>query len=421
MKRIFLIILSLLIVLPLIAKDQQEFLEIKTRYGFKIKRRQPLNFNVFLSSDPVSSRPVLFAAVSVQNDILQFKKDHDAYTARYRISIAVRNDASSILQFSRKHSLTLDNFKQTNSIVEHQSHSYRLDNWNTDAELTQGKYICLLEVEDLITRKTSTKNLILHVTSDFAERKSSPICFLTAHPDSSLEFPLAPHLNHLNYNQNYFAYAHFKTDSESPENVQLRLLRQEEILVDSLIEVQPESGRTEVLFPLPVDILSEGSYRLEMKHRDISENRNFKIAWFRKPVYLYELDLALRPMRYLLPEEEYEQVEDLGRVELEDWFRNFWQEQDPTPKTVYNELQYEYFQRVGESNYKFRSKAREGWETDRGKVFILYGPPEKIENGRYASQSLPYLVWEYADSLNFVFVDQKRNGEFVLKNMEEKE
>ncbi len=74
MKYMFIIIFSLLIILPLSAKDQKELLEIKTRYGFKVKRRQPLNFSVFLSSDPLTSRPVLYAAVSLQNDILQLAR-----------------------------------------------------------------------------------------------------------------------------------------------------------------------------------------------------------------------------------------------------------------------------------------------------------------------------------------------------------
>jgi len=285
----------------------------------------------------------------------------------------------------------------------------------------QGKYTCLLEVEDLITRKTAKKSLTLHVTTDLSGRQSSPICFLSDRPDSSATFPLASHLNYLDYNQPYIAYAYFKTDSNSLQKVELRLMQGEQILVDSLVNIQPESGRLEVFFPLPVDQLAESGYRLEIKYGALTENRSFEIAWFRKPSYLYELDLALRPMRYLLTEEDFEQAKDLNQLDLSDWFHDFWQHRDPTPHSVYNELLYEFYQRVGESNFKFRSKNSEGWETDQGKVFILYGPPDKIENGRYASQSLPYLVWEYTDGLRFIFVDQRRNGEFTLKDTEEEE
>ncbi len=317
--------------------------------------------------------------------------------------------------------MALKEFKRTNSLAEHQSHAYRMDNWNADVKFPPGKYNCLLEVEDLITRKTAKKNITLHVTTDLAERKSSSICFLSQHPDSSTEFPLSPHLNYLNYNQPYFAYAFFKTNLNTPQQVEFRLTQGNKILVDSLVELQPESGRIEAVFPIPMDQLIENEYRLEIKYADISENRNFEIIWFRKPAYLYELDLALRPMRYLLTEEDYDRVKDLNQTELKDWFHDFWQYRDPTPKTVYNELLYEFFQRVGESNFKFRSKKSEGWETDQGKVFILYGPPDKVDNGRYASQSLPYLVWEYKDGSRFIFVDQRRNGEFTLKDTEEEE
>jgi GWxTD domain-containing protein len=58
----------------------------------------------------------------------------------------------------------------------------------------------------------------------------------------------------------------------------------------------------------------------------------------------------------------------------------FWQKQDPSPGTDENEFQEAYLRRWREANTLFRNGAQEGWKTDRGRVYILYGPPEEIDH-----------------------------------------
>jgi GWxTD domain-containing protein len=78
-------------------------------------------------------------------------------------------------------------------------------------------------------------------------------------------------------------------------------------------------------------------------------------------------------------------------------------------------LKTEYFRRVQRANEKFNLRYKEGWETDRGKILILYGEPDKIENRRYAADQKPHLVWIYEkQNLTFLFVDLDRDGEFTL-------
>jgi GWxTD domain-containing protein len=228
-------------------------------------------------------------------------------------------------------------------------------------------------------------------------------------------------VENLNYNQDYYAFTRIKTSQDFDNQVRIRLYKNKKLIDEQLNTVVPDSGLVTILYQLPTEKLTEDSYRLEIEAAGISEKRNFNIVWFRKPTYLYEYELAFRPMRYLFTETQYEEISDLPRADFKEWFEQYWSEQDPTPHTVFNELQAEFFQRVSESNRKFKRRNFEGWETDRGKIFILYGPPAKIENGRYSSHSLPYLVWEYDESLKFVFVDKRRNGEFFLVDTELKE
>ena len=93
----------------------------------------------------------------------------------------------------------------------------------------------------------------------------------------------------------------------------------------------------------------------------------------------------------------------------------YWQKRDPSPDTEYNELKVEYFKRIQIANKKFALRYKEGWETDRGKILLLYGEPDKIENRRYAANQKPHLVWIYNNyNLTFLFVDADRDGEFTL-------
>ena len=414
MKILLLAVFSILLFSSARAAEKQEILELKSRYGFKVMRRQPVNFNIFPDFDSSGNKTKLFASVSLLNDILQFEKNTDTYNARFRISISMRSDSSTILQFSRKHAISFKDFKRTNSKTESQTFVYCLNNPSDSLQMKAGKYTFLLDVEDLITKNTFIKKRVLDLPTDFSQKQSTDICFLQHQPDSSDILPLAPYSNYLDYNTPYMAYARIKTDSSSVDSVHIRLFKDQQLFLQNVQKINLGEAITTINYVLPKDTLTEGEYRLEFEAGGQVLKKHFTVVWFRKPSYLYKYDLALRPMRYLLSEEEYDKADDLNEEQLSAWFKAFWKKRDPSPGTQFNELLDEFYARVSESNYKFRTRAQEGWETDRGRIFVLYGPPPKVENGRYAIRSLPWLEWEYSDSLKFIFVDKKRNGEFIL-------
>ncbi len=68
------------------------------------------------------------------------------------------------------------------------------------------------------------------------------------------------------------------------------------------------------------------------------------------------------------------------------------------------------------TNRNFSYTRKEGWKTDRGRVFIVFGPPDRVERGtpsRYTQGD--YEVWYY-DELRekFVFLDEYGFGDFRL-------
>jgi GWxTD domain-containing protein len=82
-------------------------------------------------------------------------------------------------------------------------------------------------------------------------------------------------------------------------------------------------------------------------------------------------------------------------AERYEFIERFWQQRDPSPGTTKNEFRDEHYRRVAYANARFPA-AEPGWKTDRGRIYITWGPPDLIEahpsgNGR----SGPFEIWRY--------------------------
>jgi GWxTD domain-containing protein len=73
----------------------------------------------------------------------------------------------------------------------------------------------------------------------------------------------------------------------------------------------------------------------------------------------------------------YDSFVTLGRGEQEAYLRDFWNRHDPTPQGQQNAVEQKFYQRVAIANQQFGGYRR-GMETDRGRVFIRYGPPDEV-------------------------------------------
>ncbi|HEY6807938.1 MAG TPA: GWxTD domain-containing protein [Gemmatimonadales bacterium] len=133
------------------------------------------------------------------------------------------------------------------------------------------------------------------------------------------------------------------------------------------------------------------------------------------------LDSMYAPLIYLMTAGEQGQYSTLSVDAKRRWLRDFWTRRDPTPGTARNERLERFYRLVQEADGKFREgglSAIPGWRTDRGRVYILYGPPDEVLDRRSNNQqgSLPYEVWKYTRdrALKYVFADLTRFGNFAL-------
>ena len=73
--------------------------------------------------------------------------------------------------------------------------------------------------------------------------------------------------------------------------------------------------------------------------------------------------------------------------------------------------------RVRIATEKYKNIARKGWQSDMGRVYIMYGEPSEVERHPNDSGMRPYEIWKYNDiegGVQFVFGDLTGFRNYVL-------
>ena len=113
-------------------------------------------------------------------------------------------------------------------------------------------------------------------------------------------------------------------------------------------------------------------------------------------------------VRWIITDEEQKAFKLLSNDEERDQFiEAFWQRRDPTPDTIENEFKEEHYRRMAYANEHFAAGIP-GWKSDRGRMYIMYGPPDEIEShpsgGSYErpmeegggeTSTFPFEDWRY--------------------------
>ncbi len=113
-------------------------------------------------------------------------------------------------------------------------------------------------------------------------------------------------------------------------------------------------------------------------------------------------------VRWIITDEEQKAFKLLSNDEERDQFiEAFWQRRDPTPDTIENEFKEEHYRRMAYANEHYAAGIP-GWKSDRGRIYIMYGPADEIEShpsgGSYErpmeegggeTSTYPFEDWRY--------------------------
>ncbi len=141
------------------------------------------------------------------------------------------------------------------------------------------------------------------------------------------------------------------------------------------------------------------------------------------PMAEEELALGLRHARVIASQAERARIDAVTEGTLEEqraFLASFWRNRDTDGRPTTNTARDEFYQRLGPVNDQFREPGgRDGFESARGRVYLLYGPPSQVERRPFSPETYPYEIWSYNNipgegSGTFIFADRFTSGQYDL-------
>ncbi len=178
-------------------------------------------------------------------------------------------------------------------------------------------------------------------------------------------------------------------------------------------------GRYSVFLNLQGDTIAQGNYEMDVTARSRTDTasltKQFQVSWVGMPRSLMNLDVAVEALEYIMKADEFKSINDAGAKERRTLFEEFWKKHDPTPGTAYNEAMAEYYRRVDHAMTAFTTvREMVGMKTERGKAYILYGPPTRTDRTLLPKEP-PKEIWYYETlGKKLTFIDENRDGNYKL-------
>ena len=359
----------------------------------------------------------LVSFLEIPYSLLQFIKIGNKYVSYYQASIsAMGENGNQLEQFVIRDSIVAYDYIETKSWILNRKH------FSTFKVSKRQEIIIIGELQDLDTRKKGLKKkTILH---DFADQNLGlldPTFLLDLDGDWGYEKGKIP--THGQIVEEFGRGVDLNVSgfvNSSPFTLKVILSNSE--VSDSVIinnKYQNDYGFFNEYLLITSNNLNslKNDFSVILEQEDKIVKKNISFSKFKSGIssYVKNIDLAIKQMKYFMNVDEKYKQSSKYKGDIERYFYDIWKDMDPTPDTEYNELMDEYYKRVSYANENFDGW-KEGWETDRGMIYILFGPPDQVErtNPSMANSTL-YQIWTY-NKINkqFIFKDQNGFGDFRL-------
>lgn len=277
------------------------------------------------------------------------------------------------------------------------------------------KYI--LNIQENISETTMSD---VEIASDIRKSGDQQNSF---YKNTLLVIPNPPALFGNNLKIIYFYFELYNLSPDSSYTVQKRIYDiNRNLIINSDKNIKPGSRSLAEYGTIGIDTLHSGIYFLEV----LLENQNGKVFSSKeKKIFVYnlndnktnisgnassqnyltsgysqmkeeDLDREFDLSVYIRSDFETKSFKNLSKLEDKRKFMfEFWKARDNNPATPVNEYKMNYFKKINEANKSFKESYREGWKTDRGRIYVTYGKPDDIERFPYQISSKSYEIWNY--------------------------
>lgn len=375
----------------------------------------------FSSGDSTSSRVDLY--IQIPYDALQFVKKESQYVASYEVTVNFLTDENS----SVSEKVWSEEIKLPSFVLTESKGAYSLTQRSVIVQ--PGIYKIRTVVRDNESKKISTVIQKI-IVGNYSMRNLalSDIMLISKVSTEGDRRSIVPNVSgNIGENNNVF-YIFFEVYSPSrSDSLELHYIVADykgKQLLSKYQNYRAQGPRSQIITRFDSSQYSTGAYVITVEARSvlsddavppILKQRPFVVRWGNVPINVSDLDLAIRQLRYIAKDDEYDEIEDAGTNEAKrKLFEEFWKKRDPNPDTKRNEYMEEYYSRVEYANQHFAHYI-EGWRTDMGMVFILFGSPNNVERHPFDIDSKPYEVWSYYDyNRSVVFIDETGFGDYRL-------
>jgi GWxTD domain-containing protein len=180
--------------------------------------------------------------------------------------------------------------------------------------------------------------------------------------------------------------------------------------------------KTSMIGTLSLEHMRPGQYELRITAYDSAHKKlavsksSFSVVWSALALVQNDFETAIEQLRYAANNEQLNKIKKAPEKDRIKAWNEFWKSKDPTPNTEENEVKDEYYRRIAYANKHFSFMNKEGWRSDFGMIYIIYGEPDEIERHPYDRESRPYEIWYYYNPRRtFLFVDSGGYGEYILQ------
>ncbi len=355
---------------------------------------------------PADSSWVIFA-LSLPNSALRFRREPPGFLARYHVDVIVGDTVQPTARLEETEEVRVRSFRETS----------RRD----ESVVFQGYYTVGVEVRDVNSSNgfaAQTDIQVPHFGHGFV---SAPLIVYQAAPrasrDSIPSLILNPRAT-VGLAGKPLVYVESRSD-----NPPILEVRQADHVVwrDTLPGPSREGlGFRTYVGPLDVDHLPPGILTLETRLSEPALAASARLVIALMPGWLAaDYDEALSYLRYAGTPAELDSLRNAAPRERARLLHAFWIKRDVVPETPENEFFEQYFRRLRDANDRFSEPLTRGWLTDRGAVYVTFGPPDEVLR-QLGVEARPddSQVWLYDESLGFelrlVFADVSGAGSYSL-------
>jgi GWxTD domain-containing protein len=396
-------------------------------FGQRRMERPPLNSEFILSDIiylPEDSTTSAYLTYRIPYNRLVFVKNGEGFEASYRFSFEVFDSNSKFTErHTKENTVRTKDFDSTDSPTAFEQGFIRFN-------VNEGEYSLVASFTDLKSNrefKLKRGNLRLNKKAKFMQ----PLVVSRDEKCSASDLNLVNYEGNIPFDGNSYEllipvrdqnvyYAEILSNGYViKELTGLNKISEylTPVLCEGSIFLQRRNSTPEVSFLVvnPGNKILEGELLIKIydEQKEHLSSIPVNVRWYNKPRTLMNRQLALRLLKNIDEEESYKYVEE-DKEKFDSLFFDYWKKYDPSPNTSYNELMNEFYSRADYAAMNFGTiSGRTGLESDRGKIYLKYGKPLKIDR-KSTDKGKIVEVWFYANERVFTFIDERGTGDFNL-------